>query len=136
MIKIGINGFGRIGRVALRTVLKHYADEIEVVAINTSGSMNAKGWAHLFEYDTVYRKFEGTVSVQPGEGEEIGRLLVAGQSIPLLAQRDPGKIPWQKYQPEVVLEATGIFRDKESAKAEGYRFTSLALTKRSIRVKN
>lgn len=116
MVKVAINGFGRIGRVSLRTILKDYSDEVEVVAINTSGSMDAEGWAHLFEYDTVYRKYEGAVKTQASDvKEEIGRLVVEGSVIPLLAQRDPAKIPWQQYQPEVVLEATGVFRDKNSA---------------------
>jgi len=116
MTKIAINGFGRIGRVTLRVILKHYADEVEVVAINTSGSMDAAGWAHLFEYDTVYRKFGDEVGTSPGRGEgEIGQLIVGGRAIPFLAQREPVKIPWGKYQPDVVLEATGLFRDEKSA---------------------
>jgi len=116
MVKVAINGFGRIGRVSLRTILKYYSDQVEVVAINTSGSMDVEGWAHLFEYDTVYRKYEGAVKTQVSDVDgEIGHLVVEGYVIPLLAQREPTKIPWQKYQPEIVLEATGIFRDKNSA---------------------
>jgi len=118
MVKLAINGFGRIGRVALRVALQLYSDQVEVVAVNTSGSMGVEGWAHLFEYDTVYRKFEGQVGYSPSAEsaaeDEIGRLLVDRYQIPLLAQREPEKIPWSKYQPEVVLEATGVFRDQES----------------------
>ncbi len=117
MIKVGINGFGRIGRVTLRAILTKYLDKIKVVAINTSGSIEVQGWAHLFEYDTVYRRFNGKVHVEKGRGEEIGVLVVNHQRIPLLAQREPGKIPWKKYGAEIVLESTGVFRDRKSASA-------------------
>jgi glyceraldehyde 3-phosphate dehydrogenase len=117
MIKVGINGFGRIGRVALRAALSKYLSQVKVVAINTSGSMDAQGWAHLFEYDSVYRRFNGKVYVEKGRGEEIGVLVVNHQRIPLLAQKEPGKIPWKKYRTEIVLESTGVFRDRKSASA-------------------
>lgn len=112
MIKVGINGFGRIGRIAFRIgVLKH-ADEIEFGAINTSGSMDEAGWAHLTNYDTTYRKFEYEV-----RGED-GYLLVPERNlkIPLLAQPDPAQIPWSKYGVEVVIESTGKFTTEEDAK--------------------
>lgn len=112
MIKVGINGFGRIGRIAFRIgVLKH-ADEIEFGAINTSGSMDEEGWAHLTNYDTTYRKFEYEV-----RGED-GYLLVPERNlkIPLLAQPDPAQIPWSKYGVEVVIESTGKFTTEEDAK--------------------
>jgi glyceraldehyde 3-phosphate dehydrogenase len=117
MIKIAINGFGRIGRIALRTILTKYLSQVKVVAINTSGSMDIHGWAHLFEYDSVYGKFNGKVEMEKGEGEEIGVLVVNHQRIPFLAQRDPGKIPWKKYGVDVVIESTGVFRDRQSASA-------------------
>jgi glyceraldehyde 3-phosphate dehydrogenase len=117
MIKVGINGFGRIGRVALRTILNKYLSEVKVVAINTSGSMDAQGWAHLFEYDSVYHRFNGKVQVEKGQGEEIGVLVVNHQRIPFLAQKDPGKIPWKKYGAEIIIESTGVFRDRKSASA-------------------
>ena len=112
MVKVGINGFGRIGRIAFRIgVLKH-ADEIEFGAINTSGSMDEAGWAHLTNYDTTYRKFEYEV-----RGED-GYLLVPERNlkIPLLAQPDPAQIPWSKYGVEVVIESTGKFTTEEDAK--------------------
>src|SRR4030042_2182436 len=134
MIKVGINGFGRIGRIAFRIgVLKH-ANEIEFAAINTSGSMNAAGWAHLVNYDTMYRKFEKTVGfeevkdasamVEAGEsGKEvdplIGYLIIESKKYPLLAQRDPAKIPWSKYGVNVVIESTGKFTSEEDAKKHG-----------------
>jgi len=117
MTKVAINGFGRIGRIALRAILTKYLSKVKVVAINTSGSMEMAGWAHLFEYDSVYGKFNGKVEMEKGEGEEIGVLVVNHQRIPFLAQRDPTKIPWKKYGVEVVIESTGSFRDRKSASA-------------------
>jgi glyceraldehyde 3-phosphate dehydrogenase len=117
MIKIGINGFGRIGRVALRVILAKYLDKVKPVVINTSGSMKIDGWAHLLEYDSVYGRFNGKVLVEKGEGEEIGVIIVNQQRIPVLAQREPGKIDWKKYQAEVMVESTGVFRDRQSVAA-------------------
>ncbi len=62
MIKVGINGFGRIGRIAFRIALTKHLEELKVTAINTSGSMGASGWAHLVNYDTMYRKFQFEVT--------------------------------------------------------------------------
>lgn len=124
MIKVGINGFGRIGRIAFRIgVLKHLGD-LDFAAINTSGSMPASGWAHLVNYDTMYRKFEKEVKAKevksPEEATEedplIGYLLVENQEIPILAQPDPAKIPWGKYEVDVVIESTGRFTTEEDAK--------------------
>lgn len=67
MIKVAINGFGRIGRIALRAILTKYLAEIKPVAINTSGSMDVDGWAHLFEYDSVYGRFKGKVKSKKRE---------------------------------------------------------------------
>ena len=117
MTKVAVNGFGRIGRIALRAILTKYLSQVKVVAINTSGSMEMAGWAHLFEYDSVYGKFNGKVEMEKGEEEEIGVLVVNHQRIPFLAQRDPAKIPWKKYGVEVVIESTGVFRDRQSASA-------------------
>lgn len=117
MIKVAINGFGRIGRVALRVALTKYLDKVKVVAINTSGSMDIKGWAHLFEYDSVYGRFKGKIEIEKGKAEEIGVLVLNHQRISVLAQREPKKIPWKNYQVDVVIESTGVFRDRKSASA-------------------
>lgn len=126
MVKVGINGFGRIGRIAFRIgVLKH-ADEISFAAINTSGSMNTAGWAHLTNYDTTYRKFD--YEVQSTEVKDpkdvtdedplIGELMISEKNVkvPVLAQKDPAKIPWAKYGVDVVIESTGRFTSEEEAK--------------------
>jgi glyceraldehyde 3-phosphate dehydrogenase len=113
--KIAINGFGRIGRIALRLALSRYLGDFEVVAINTSGSMPIEGWAHLFEFDTIYGRFGQSVEVLAGQQDEIGRLKIGKLVIPVLAQREPKLLPWDRYQPQVVIEATGVFADKKGA---------------------
>jgi glyceraldehyde 3-phosphate dehydrogenase len=116
MIKLAINGFGRIGRIAFREALLNFSDKIEVVAINTSGSMETEGWATLLQYDSVYRTFPKEVKVAEAQGSrEIGSLLIDGELYPLLAEKDPLKIPWFVYEPDVVIEATSFFRKREEA---------------------
>lgn len=124
MIKLGINGFGRIGRLATRIAFSKHSSEVEIVAINTSGSMDVEGWAHLLTYDTTYRKFEKEVKFEeikkPDEATDedplIGNLMIEGRKIAILAQKDPAKIPWSKYSVDVVIESTGKFTSEEEAK--------------------
>jgi glyceraldehyde 3-phosphate dehydrogenase len=133
MVKVGINGFGRIGRIAFRIGLLKHADEIEFAAINTSGSMDVAGWAHLTNFDTVYRKFEYEIKAQEissqsssakasagldSENPLIGYLSVPekGIKVPMLAQPDPSRIPWSQYGVEVVIESTGKFTSEDEAK--------------------
>lgn len=126
MLKIGINGFGRIGRIAFRIGLLKHASEIEFAAINTSGSMDTAGWAHLVNYDTMYRAFEykvqSTEYQKPDKATDadplIGYLTISEKNIkvPVLAQKDPAKIPWSKFGVEVVIESTGRFTTAEDAK--------------------
>src|SRR5260221_45032 len=99
MVKVGINGFGRIGRLAFRVGLTKQSGNIEFAAINTSGSMDIAGWAHLVNYDTTYRKFEKEVKFEEikkpdaatDDDPQIGLLIVDGIKIPVLAQKDPEK---------------------------------------------
>lgn len=131
MVRVGINGFGRIGRIAFRIWLLKHKSEMEICAINTSGSMDAGGWAHLVNYDTMYRKFEKeifyeevkkakevTKAIEEGQSVNplIGYLKVEDKKVPLLAQRDPTRIPWKDYKVDVVIEATGKFTTEEDAK--------------------
>src|SRR3989344_2931523 len=119
MVKVGINGFGRIGRIAFRIWLLKHTDVLDISAINTSGSMNIEGWAHLTNYDTMYRQFEFKVKSErlkdanqaTDEDPLIGYLLIGekDKKIPVLAQKDPAKIPWGKYGVDVVIESTGRF---------------------------
>lgn len=126
MVKIGINGFGRIGRLAFRIAITKHLEKLQIAAINTSGSMEADGWAHLVNYDSTYRKFEYNVKAEilknakeaTDEDPLIGYLLISERDvkIPLLAQRDPAKIPWGKYGADIVIESTGVFTKEEDAK--------------------
>lgn len=112
--------------MALRIWLSKHEKDVEITAINTSGSMSAEGWAHLVNYDSTYRKFEFEVvgenlkdaKESTEEDPLIGYLKITGKDykIPVLAQRDPAKIPWGKYGTEVVIESTGAFTKEEDAK--------------------
>jgi glyceraldehyde 3-phosphate dehydrogenase len=114
-IKIGINGFGRIGTVALRAILMEKYD-VEVAAINTKGDLDIEAYANQFKYDSVYGRMPMKIShSEPKKGGEIGRLQVGEHSIPLLGESDPTKIPWSNYGVEVVLECTGAFTDMKAA---------------------
>ena len=103
MVKVGINGFGRIGRLALRIILEKYGDQIEVPIVNTSGRMDSVGSAHMFEFDTAYGRFSKPVTT---DGDF---MVVDGKKIMISACREPEKIPWGDYGVEVVLESTGAF---------------------------
>lgn len=111
MTRVAINGFGRIGRLAARIILTKFHNQIELVAINTSGSMDTAGWCHLLNQDTTYRRFELRVT------SDKDNLIIEsiGMKIPVLAQKDPEKLPWAKLGVEVVLECTGKFTDEVGA---------------------
>ncbi len=107
-IKVGINGYGRIGRNIMRAVHEYgRTAEIEIVAINDLGDANTN--AHLTQYDTAHGRFAGTVEVDGGD------LVVNGDRVKVLAERDPAKLPWGELGVEVVYECTGLFRSKETA---------------------
>jgi len=113
-IKVGINGFGRIGTVVLRAILLEKYN-VDVVAINTKGDLDAEAIAMQFKYDSVYGRMGTRVeAAEPQKGGEIGRLNVGELSIPLLGELDPTKIGWAKYGVEVVLECTGAFTDNKA----------------------
>ena len=106
-IKVGINGFGRIGRQVFKAIGDFYPEGLEVVAANDIGDV--KTMAHLLKYDSNYGKFDGTVEVTD-EG-----LLVDGELLRILAERDPANLPWGDLGVDIVVESTGIFRDREGA---------------------
>ena len=107
--KIGINGFGRIGRQVLKAMIERHADALEVVAINDLTDANSN--AHLFKYDSTYGRFNGTVTVDGGD------LVVNGSKIKVFAEKDPAKIPWSSLGVDIVVESTGVFTDADKAKA-------------------
>jgi glyceraldehyde 3-phosphate dehydrogenase len=109
-IKVGINGYGRIGRNVLRALYEAQRNgEIQIVAINDLG--DAETNAHLTQYDTAHGKFPGTVAVDGGD------LVINGGRIKVFAERDPAKLPWGANGVDVVLECTGIFTSKAKAGA-------------------
>ena len=103
-VKVGINGFGRIGRLAFRAMQDR---DVEVVGINDL--VDAATLAHLLKYDSVHRGYPGEVAA---DGDH---LVVNGKSIPISAERDPAQIPWGKLGAEVVIESTGLFADRAKA---------------------
>jgi glyceraldehyde 3-phosphate dehydrogenase len=107
--KVGINGFGRIGRLTLRTLLARHADDIEVLAVNDLADTQTN--AHLFKWDSVYGRYQGEVSARENT------IVVDGKDIHVFSERDPGAIAWNKFGIDVVIESTGLFTDAEKAKA-------------------
>lgn len=107
-IKVGINGMGRIGRTILREVFnRNLQDTIQVVAVNNPGK--PMDYIHLMKYDSVHGKFDGDVSYD----ENTGKLNFAGKQISFHTQRDPAEIDWSADNVDIVIDATGIFKDKE-----------------------
>jgi len=106
MARIGINGFGRIGRQVLRAILERHPD-LEVVAVNDLTDVRTN--AHLFTYDSTYGKFPGTVETREGT------LIINGRAIAVLSERDPAKLPWRDHGVELVIESTGRFTEGEKA---------------------
>jgi len=107
--KIGINGFGRIGRQVLRAINERHPNEVQVVAVNDLFDTATN--AHLFKYDSTYGPYGGTVEVQDGN------LVVDGEVIKITAERDPAAIKWADLGVEIVIESTGLFTDATKAKA-------------------
>ncbi len=106
-IRVGINGFGRIGRNILRAIHESGRDDISVVALNDLGPVKTN--AHLLKYDSVHGRFPGDISVQ-------GNVLDIGSGpIQVLSERDPAKLPWGDLGIDVALECTGIFSKREHA---------------------
>lgn len=109
MIKVGINGFGRIGRNVFKALVKNYTNELEVVAINDLTSPDTL--RHLLKYDSLYGHFDGTV-----ESTE-NAIVVNGKEIRIYAERDPKNLPWKDLGVDIVIESTGLFTDATKAKA-------------------
>jgi glyceraldehyde 3-phosphate dehydrogenase len=107
-MRIGINGFGRIGRNFTKAVVERQPD-IDIVAINDL--IDAQQCAHLFKYDSNYGIYEGSVAAQDGN------LIIDRQNIRVFAERDPGRLPWRDLGVDVVIESTGLFTNAEKARA-------------------
>lgn len=107
-VRVGINGFGRIGRLALRAMRQHYANGIEVVAVNDVADLQTN--AHLFKYDSSYGIYPGTVEARDST------LVIDGRQITVFSERDPSTIPWGRSGAEIVVESTGRFTAADKAK--------------------
>jgi glyceraldehyde 3-phosphate dehydrogenase len=107
--RIGINGFGRIGRQSLKAILERHPNDLEVVAVNDL--TDTKTNAHLLKYDSTYGRFPGEVEATADA------LIVNGHTVKVISQRDPAQIPWSDLGVELVIESTGLFTDAEKASA-------------------
>jgi len=107
--RIGINGFGRIGRLAFRAIKQRRGDELEVVAINDLCDCETN--AHLLKRDSTYGSYSGQVEAAEGS------IIVDGAEVVVLSERDPAQIPWRDYGVDIVIESTGIFTDATKASA-------------------
>ena len=106
-LRLGINGFGRIGRLVLRASVER--DNVDVVAINDL--LDVEHLAYMLEYDSVHGRYQGSVEVDGSD------LIIDGDRMRVLAERDPAKLPWAELGVDVVYECTGLFRSKETAGA-------------------
>ncbi len=105
--RIGINGFGRIGRQVTRSILERHSDELEIVAVNDLTDTETN--SHLFKYDTNYGRYPGTVEAADGH------VVVDGRPIKVFSERDPAKIPWGDLGVQLVIESTGFFTNAQQA---------------------
>ncbi len=105
--RVGINGFGRIGRLVVRAIMSLHPDKLQVAAVNDL--TDAKTNAHLFKYDTSYGTYQGSVEASNGD------LIVDGKTIRVFSERDPAQIPWSEMGVDLVIESTGIFTDADKA---------------------
>ncbi len=141
MIRVAINGYGRIGRVAHRVILEKFQNEIEVVAINAGSSTDLTGWMFLLKYDSVYGPLKNhELSVKPAvianevkQSQEekiaaassmprndkglLGYIIIDQKEIPVYSQKDPAILPWKKHAVDIVIESTGAFRTKDKLQA-------------------
>ncbi|MBI2031650.1 MAG: type I glyceraldehyde-3-phosphate dehydrogenase [Candidatus Levybacteria bacterium] len=120
MIRVAINGYGRIGRIAHRVILQKHTQEIDVVAINAGSSTDIKGWMYLLKYDTSYGTLrDHTLELKSQNSnfkDSIGSLIIDGKEIPVISQKDPGLLPWRDLNVDVVIESTGHFTTAEKLK--------------------
>ncbi len=120
-VKVGINGFGRIGRQVLKAIKELHGSELEVVAVNDL--FDTKTNAHLFKYDSNYGIYPGTV--EAGDGV----LIIDGKSIKCLAEKEPANLPWKDLGVDIVIESTGIFTDAIGDPAKGKSGANVHITK-------
>lgn len=113
MVRVAINGYGRIGRVAHRIIIEKHQDEVEVVAINAGHSTDLEGWMYLLKYDTNYGLLFKDISIEPNtdsnKADYLGILKVDGKEIKVYSQKDATLLPWKELNIDVVIESTGHY---------------------------
>ncbi len=121
MIRVAINGYGRIGRIAHRVIIQKHSNEIDVVAINAGSSTDIQGWMYLLKYDSIYGLLPSEISFKPNtdtnKPDLIGYLIISGKEIPVYSQKDPTKLPWKDHNVDVVIESTGKYTRLEKLQA-------------------
>lgn len=120
-VKVGINGFGRIGRQVLKAMIEKQAGNLEVVAVNDL--FDSKTNAHLFKYDSNYGIFDGDVSLDGND------LVINGKKVKVFAEKDPGALPWKDLGVDIVIESTGVFTDAVGDPAKGKAGANVHITK-------
>ncbi|MBI5151412.1 MAG: type I glyceraldehyde-3-phosphate dehydrogenase [Candidatus Pacebacteria bacterium] len=124
-MKLAINGFGRIGRTSFRVWFDKHQDKADLLAVNTSGSMDLDGWAYLLKYDSNYGVWTTNIAVEMYQRKDqisdqdplLGYLLIGSKRIAVFAQKDPSKLPWLRLGIDTVIESTGVFTTKEKTSA-------------------
>ena len=113
MVRLAINGYGRIGRMAHRVILEKYKTKIDVVAINAGSSTDLAGWMYLLKYDTVYGPIKDEISIEPSRESKkdlLGKLVInKRRKTHVFSQKDPSLLPWEDLKIDVVIESTGHF---------------------------
>lgn len=121
-MRVAINGYGRIGRIAHRVILEKHAQDIEVVGINAGSSSDLKGWMYLLKYDTAYGRIQNHEISLKGKSSDdkedlLGYFVIDDKEIPVFSQKDPSLLPWKNLNVDVVIESTGSFLTEEKLKA-------------------
>lgn len=116
MLKVAINGYGRIGRMAHRVILERFSDQIDVVAINAGSSTDIKGWMYLLKYDSVYGSLQNDIGSEESSESKtdfLGKIIIDGRQSLVYSQKDPSLLPWKDLGVDVVIESSGKFNTEE-----------------------
>src|SRR5579859_3215563 len=121
MVRVAINGYGRIGRVAHRVILQTHFQEIDIVAINAGSSTDLKGWMYLLKYDTNYGVLQNQIDIKPNPNinnkDLLGHLIIDGKEIAVYSQKDASLLPWKDLNIGVVVESTGHLLSQDKLQA-------------------
>lgn len=119
MLKVAINGYGRIGRMTHRVIIERFSDKIGLVAINAGSSTDIAGWMYLLKYDSVYGSLQNELAIEESKESKadfLGKIIVDGKPILVYSQKDPGLLPWKDLGIDVVIESSGHFESEDKLK--------------------